>query len=145
MKISNKRDYASECSLIVSLTQSMTDRKSAKNIGFRIYKVLKKDMQEPIFGPNFINNSSNVVEKTKTWVDYREVSLSLSVPPGDYCIVPSTYEAGVEREFLLRVWVDDRWRCDMKDGVQHTVRDYKVRRVNRILNKGRGIFFRKMD
>ena len=70
MKISNKRDYASECSLIVSLTQSMTDRKSAKNIGFRIYKVLKKDMQEPIFGPNFINNSSNVVEKTKTWVDY---------------------------------------------------------------------------
>ena len=77
MKISNKRDYDSECSIIVSLTQSLKDRKSAKNIGFRIYKVSNKDKKEPIFGPNFINNSSNVVEKTQTWIDYREVLIKL--------------------------------------------------------------------
>ena len=73
MKISNKRDYGNECSIIVSLTQSMKDRKSAKNIGFRIYKVSNKDKNEPIFGQNFINNSNNVVDKTQTWIDYREV------------------------------------------------------------------------
>ena len=66
-----------ECSIIVSLTQSIRDRRSAKNIGFRIYKVSNKDKKEPIFGPNFINNSSNVVEKTQTWIDYREVLIKL--------------------------------------------------------------------
>ena len=54
------------------------------------------------------------------------MTLTLTVPPGEYCIVPSTYESGIEREFLLRVWVDDRWRCDMKDGVQVKVKDYQV-------------------
>ena len=73
MKISNKRDYDDKCFIIVSLTQSMKDRKSAENIGFRIYKVSNKDKKEPIFGPNFINNSANVVDKTQTWIDYREV------------------------------------------------------------------------
>ena len=73
MKISNKRDYDDKCFIIVSLTQSMKDRKSAKNIGFRIYKVSNKDKKEPIFGPNFINNPNNVVDKTRTWIDYREV------------------------------------------------------------------------
>ena len=73
MKISNKRDYGNECSLIVSLTQSMKDRKSAKNIGFRIYKVSNKDKNTPTFGQNFINDSKNVVDKTQTWIDYREV------------------------------------------------------------------------
>ena len=74
MKISNKRDYDDKCFIIVSLTQSMKDRKSdAENIGFRIYKVSNKDKKEPIFGPNFINNSNNVVDKTQTWIDYREV------------------------------------------------------------------------
>ena len=32
----------------------------------------------------------------------------------------------MESEFLLRVWVDDRWHCDMKDGVQVRVKDYQV-------------------
>ena len=73
MKISNKRDYDDKCFIIVSLTQSMKDRKSAENIGFRIYKVSNKDKKEPIFGPNFINNPANVVDKTQTWIDYREV------------------------------------------------------------------------
>ena len=79
MKISNKRDYEKNCSIIVSLTQNTKDRKSARNIGFRIYKVTNKDRKEPIFGPNFINNSLNVVDKTQTWIDYREVLIKLNL------------------------------------------------------------------
>ena len=56
-----------------------------------------------------------------------QVTLTLTVPPGVYCIVPSRAEARGEREFLLQVWVDNMWRCDMEEGDQVKVRDYQVK------------------
>ena len=118
----------------------MKDRKSAEYIGFRIYKESKTDKKEPN-EPTFI--SQNIVGETQAWRNTREViikllcfqstfmmmqvTLTLTVPPGVYCIVPSRAEARGEREFLLQVWVDNRWRCDMEEGDQVKVRDYQVK------------------
>ena len=77
MKISNKRDRGifwdfgrDTCTLIVSLTQSLDDRKSSVSIGFKIYKVPEtNDDQEP---EDFMKES-NLVDKTPKWRNTREV------------------------------------------------------------------------
>ena len=48
---------------------------------------------------------------------------------GQYLIVPSTFTANTEREFLVRVWADTRWACSLAGPgtvTVETVRDYKV-------------------
>ena len=58
-----------------------------------------------------------------------QVTLSLSVEEGQYLLVPSTFTANTEREFLVRVWADTRWACSLAGPgtvTVETVRDYKV-------------------
>ena len=58
-----------------------------------------------------------------------QVTLSLSVEEGQYLLVPSTFTANTEREFLVRVWADTRWSCSLAGPgtvTVETVRDYKV-------------------
>ena len=77
MKISNKRDCGifwdfgrDTCSIIVSLTQSMEDRKSADYIGFKIYKTPETDEDQE---PEDFMKDSNIVDKTPAWKNTREV------------------------------------------------------------------------
>ena len=51
---------------------------------------------------------------------------TITVPAGDYCLVPATYESGVDREFLIRIWLSSKWKCKMEEGKVETVKDYKV-------------------
>ena len=78
MKISNKRDIVNECSLIVTLTQCMKDRKSAEYIGFRIYKETKTDKKKPN-EPSFIYISQSIVGETQAWRNTREVESKLKL------------------------------------------------------------------
>lgn len=50
----------------------------------------------------------------------------MSLPAGDYCLVPSTYESGQEAEFLMAVWVDHRWECELERRTGERVRDHQV-------------------
>ena len=54
-------------------------------------------------------NYSRPVAKTNTFVNKRQVSLRISVPPGKYAIIPSTFEAGHEGEFLVRLFLIRGW------------------------------------
>ena len=54
------------------------------------------------------------------------MTLTVSIPAGDYCIVPSTYQEGEEAEYLLRIWTDTRWSCTVDKGKVETVRDFQV-------------------
>ena len=44
------------------------------------------------------------VAKSPTFINMREVCGRHKLPPGTYCIVPSTFEPHIEGDFLIRIF-----------------------------------------
>lgn len=105
-------DDEAGCSFIVSLLQKNRRRQKAKGqglltIGFAIYK-LKSDQPEdqPLNKEFFLYNQS--VARAKNFINLRENSQRFTLPPGHYVIVPSTFAANEEADFLLRIFTEKR-------------------------------------
>ncbi|XP_057199495.1 calpain-3 [Triplophysa rosa] len=101
------------CTFVVALMQKnrRRERKLGANlftIGFSIYEVPKEmhgnkqHMQKDFF----MSNSSKA--RSKAYINLREVTQRFSLSPGEYVIVPSTYEPHQEGEFILRVFSEKR-------------------------------------
>uniref|UniRef100_A0A671LB50 Calpain-2 catalytic subunit-like n=1 Tax=Sinocyclocheilus anshuiensis TaxID=1608454 RepID=A0A671LB50_9TELE len=92
------------CSFLVALMQK--DRRRYRHhgqdmhtIGFAIYEYagcqnvhLKKDF--------FLKHSSSA--RSESFINLREVSTRLRLPPGEYIIIPSTFEPSKDADFVLR-------------------------------------------
>uniref|UniRef100_A0A3Q3X097 Calpain 1, (mu/I) large subunit b n=1 Tax=Mola mola TaxID=94237 RepID=A0A3Q3X097_MOLML len=101
-------DDEAACSFLVALMQK--DRRHYRRhgqdmhtIGFAIYEHrgspsihMKKDF--------FLRHSS--CARSETFINLREVSARLRLPPGEYLIVPSTFEPSKEADFVLRVFTE---------------------------------------
>uniref|UniRef100_A0A672MEQ6 Calpain-1 catalytic subunit-like n=1 Tax=Sinocyclocheilus grahami TaxID=75366 RepID=A0A672MEQ6_SINGR len=103
------------CSFLVALMQKDRRRyrkqgQDMHTIGFALYEVggqsvhLKKEF--------FLRQSSRA--RSESFINLREVSTRLKLPPGEYLIVPSTFEPGKEADFVLRVFTE-------KQSETHTV------------------------
>ncbi|XP_058254964.1 calpain-3 isoform X2 [Hemibagrus wyckioides] len=101
------------CSFVVALMQKnrRKERKLGANlftIGFSIYEVPKEmhgnkqHMQKEFFQ---LNTSK---ARCKAYINLREVTQRFRLSPGEYVIVPSTYEPHQEGEFLLRVFSEKK-------------------------------------
>ncbi|CAJ1076991.1 calpain-3b isoform X2 [Xyrichtys novacula] len=93
------------CTFVVALMQKgrrMQRHQGAKflTIGFSIYEMcgqhqhLQKDF--------FLYTASKA--KCKTYINLREVTERFRLPPGEYVIIPTTFEPNQEGEFILRVF-----------------------------------------
>uniref|UniRef100_A0A4W4HPD3 Calpain 1, (mu/I) large subunit b n=1 Tax=Electrophorus electricus TaxID=8005 RepID=A0A4W4HPD3_ELEEL len=96
------------CSFLVALMQKDRRRyrkqgQDMHTIGFAIYEVpdelrgspsvhLKKDF--------FLRHGS--CARSQTFINLREVSARFRLPPGEYLVVPSTFEPAKEADFVLR-------------------------------------------
>uniref|UniRef100_A0A3B3HTV9 Calpain-3 n=1 Tax=Oryzias latipes TaxID=8090 RepID=A0A3B3HTV9_ORYLA len=97
------------CTFVVSLMQKnrRRERKMGANlftIGFSIYEMHgnKQHLQKDFF----LLNSSKA--RSKSYINLREVTQRFRLSPGEYVIVPSTYEPHQEGEFILRVFSEKR-------------------------------------
>uniref|UniRef100_A0A669ERM5 Calpain-3 n=1 Tax=Oreochromis niloticus TaxID=8128 RepID=A0A669ERM5_ORENI len=107
------------CTFVVALMQKnrRKERKMGANlftIGFAIYEVStsmhgnKQHMQKDFF----LFNSSKA--RCKSYINLREVTQRFRLSPGEYVIVPSTYEPHQEGEFILRVFSEKKNTSDLE-------------------------------
>lgn len=116
-------DNELSCSCLVALMQK--DRRKERKvggdmhtIGFAVYEVpdefkgcqnvhLKKDF--------FLRHQS--CARSETFINLREVSNHIRLPPGEYIIVPSTFDAHKEGDFVLRVFTEKQSDVEELDEV----------------------------
>ncbi|XP_068178336.1 calpain-2 catalytic subunit-like [Antennarius striatus] len=105
-------DGQRSCSLVVGLIQKNRRRmrkmgEDMQTVGYAIYKV-----PEELWGQRgvhlgqafFLSNAS--AARSETFINLREVCSRLSLPPGEYLVVPSTFEPNKTGDFCVRVFTE---------------------------------------
>ncbi|KAK2856114.1 hypothetical protein Q5P01_004849 [Channa striata] len=97
------------CTVVVALMQKgrrMQRHKGAKflTIGFSIYEVPKEmcEQNQHLQKDFFLYTASKA--KCKTYINLREVTERFRLPPGEYVVIPTTFNPHEEGEFILRVF-----------------------------------------
>ncbi|KAG8444320.1 hypothetical protein GDO86_009488 [Hymenochirus boettgeri] len=106
-----------ECTFIAALMQK--NRRKLRKVGADLLTVGYAIYQCP--GPQsslqkdfFKFNGSKA--KSKTYVNLREVSQRFKLPPGDYVIIPTTFEPHQEADFCLRIFSEKKANIKELDG-----------------------------
>uniref|UniRef100_A0A674DK79 Calpain 2, (m/II) large subunit b n=1 Tax=Salmo trutta TaxID=8032 RepID=A0A674DK79_SALTR len=97
------------CSFVVGLIQKNRRRlrkvgEDMHTIGFAIYEVRKFHGQREVhLDKNYFLTHAQKA-RSETFVNLREVSTRFKMPPGEYLIVPSTFEPHLNGDFCIRVF-----------------------------------------
>ncbi|XP_067353133.1 calpain-2 catalytic subunit-like isoform X1 [Channa argus] len=102
-------DGVDGCTILISLMQKDTRKKREElsNIGFVIHKVPDeyKGRTNIRLGPDILLKR-NPVARIKIFRNLREVCERFKLPPGDYVLIPSTFEPNHGGTFILRVFTE---------------------------------------
>lgn len=89
-------------------------------IGFAVYEVSRHQVDatdEPLAKAGFVKRQllntdffkyNASVARSANFINLREVTLRVKLPPGQYCVIPSTFLPGEEGDFLLRIFTEKK-------------------------------------
>ncbi|XP_060772343.1 calpain-3b [Neoarius graeffei] len=110
------------CTVVVALMQKGRRRESYAGamlhaIGFAIYEVPKEMHGNKQHLPKdfFLYNASKA--RCKSYINLREVTERFCLSPGEYLIIPSTFEPHKESDFLLRVFSEKKSTSELMGAV----------------------------
>ncbi|KAJ7342232.1 hypothetical protein JRQ81_009775, partial [Phrynocephalus forsythii] len=117
LQLSEKDDGEEGCTFLAALMQK--DRRKLRKqgaemltIGYAIYESPSKD--EHLTKDFFRYHPSKA--RSKTYINLREVSDRFTLPPGDYVILPTTFEPHQEADFCLRIFSEKKAVTTEMDG-----------------------------
>lgn len=104
-------NYDGRCGVLIALLQKQRSVDDYFEIGYKVYQL--RDFNDDMETNNFFSyNQPVAVIPTKR---VREVAGRFNLEPGAYAVVPFTYEAGKEAEFLLRIYSEKSTGVDQSD------------------------------
>ena len=105
------------CTVIIALMQKSLSGSKLFHLGFQIYQI-QDDGNETTTTTSFLdkkilkNASQKVASSHDHFPNYPEVTRRFQLRNGNYAIVPSTWKANQERDFLVRVFSENE--CNLK-------------------------------
>ncbi|KAF5279505.1 hypothetical protein FQA39_LY05615 [Lamprigera yunnana] len=115
-------DDENKCTVIIALMQKNRRLKRQQvgmeflTIGFAVYYLPNPNAAPKPLNLNYFKYNASVA-RSPSFINLREVSCRFMLPPGTYCIVPSTFDPNEEGEFLLRVFSEHK--NNMEYGSSH--------------------------
>lgn len=91
--------------VVVSLMQESTCLQKNLGISFMVYKV-KEGTPLLLDGENYDRNVLKLAENGPTFINLREVTSHYELAPGNYVIIPCTFQPNQEAKFMLRVYTE---------------------------------------
>ncbi|XP_031437623.1 calpain-3-like isoform X2 [Clupea harengus] len=116
-----QEDEQRGCTVVIALMQKGRRKERhmgavLHTIGFFVYEVPKElhGSNKPLSTDFFLYNSS--AARSKSYVNLREVTERVRLMPGEYVIVPSTFDPHKESEFILRIFTEKKSTSEVIEG-----------------------------
>ncbi|XP_036133468.1 calpain-9 isoform X2 [Molossus molossus] len=109
LSLTEKDEGQEACTLLVALMQK--DRRKLKRFGANVltigYAIYQCPGREEHLNKDFFRYHASQA-RSKTFVNLREVSDRFRLPPGEYILIPSTFEPHQEADFCLRIFSEKK-------------------------------------
>uniref|UniRef100_A0A8D0SG80 Calpain-9 n=1 Tax=Sus scrofa TaxID=9823 RepID=A0A8D0SG80_PIG len=154
LSLTEKDEGQEECTFLVALMQK--DRRKLKRFGANVltigYAIYQCPGQEGHLNKDFFRYHASQA-RSKTFINLREVSDRFRLPPGDYILIPSTFEPHQEADFCLRIFsekkaitrdMDGSVDIDLPEDMEVTAEELKYV-LNAVLQKKKDIKFKELS
>uniref|UniRef100_A0A8C9U4F7 Calpain 9 n=1 Tax=Serinus canaria TaxID=9135 RepID=A0A8C9U4F7_SERCA len=116
LHLTEKDDGQEDCTFIAALMQK--GRRKLKKLGAEMltigYSIYESPGTDGHLGKDFFRYHASKA-RSKTYINLREVSHRFKLPPGDYILIPSTFEPHQEADFCLRIFSEKKAITDPQE------------------------------